>query len=144
MRAERKQEKVVYRDVTVYVADDGTEFKTAWECERYEHEQVYMPLLAKLQRCDEMEGYPNFDGQEYAEHHDYSWYFIRDLNDLEIINKVYPDTTDVHLSERYIGKWMCIETDDDGNGWASTVDDGIEYATGILTKLGYKVQITKE
>ena len=144
MRMETRRKEVMYTNVTVYVADDGTEFKTSWECERYEHEQVYKPLLEKLQRCEELDGYPNFDGQEYAEHHDYCWYFIRDLSDLVIIDKVYPDTTDVNLSDRYIGKWMCIETDDDGNGWSSTLDDGIEYATALLKKLGYKVEITKE
>ena len=142
MREEKRQEKVVFQDVTVYIADDGTEFKNRWDCERYERERVYKPLLEKLQRCKELDGYPNFDGQEYADHHDYCWYFIRDLDDLEILVKVYPESIDV--DSRYVGKWICIEEDDDGNGWSSTIDYGIEYATKVLAKLGYKVEITKE
>lgn len=139
MRVETKQ-KVDVRNVQVYIADDGTEFDNCWKCQQYEHEKVHKPLLDNLITCEELKYYSNFNGEEYPEHHDYIWYFVRDEKDLEILEKVYPDT----LGRIHIGKWICIETDDDGSAWASTIDDGITYATTVLNKLGYKVEITKE
>ena len=141
MKVETKQ-VVKTTETTVYIADDGTEFRTRWECEKYEHEKVHKPLLDSLIQCDELKYYSNIDGQEYPEHHDYSWYFVRDLDDLAILEKVYPDSVD--FDSKYIGKWICLETDDDCNGWVTTIDDGIRYATTVLTALGYKVEITKE
>ena len=139
MKVETKQQ-VDVRNVTVYIADDGTEFDNRWKCQQYEIEKVHKPLLEKLTQCEELNWYANFDGQEYPEHHDYRWYFVRDEEDLAILEIVYPDT----LGKIHIGKWVCIETDEDGSSWASTVDDGITYATTVLNALGYKVEITKE
>lgn len=141
MRVETKQ-KVDVRNVQVYIADDGTEFDNCWKCQQYEHEKVYKPLLDNLITCEELKYYSNFNGEEFPEHHDYRWYFVRDMDDLAILEKVYPDSVDI--DSKYVGQWICIETDDDGNGWVSTIDDGIKYATTVLTKLGYKVEITKE
>lgn len=141
MKVETKQQ-VDVRNVTVYIADDGTEFDNCWKCQQYEIEKVHKPLLDKLTQCEELKWYTNFDGQEYPEHHEYRWYFIRDENDISILDKVYSDTIDSY--SKYIGKWVCVETDDEGNAWVSTIDDGINYATTVLKALGYKVEITKE
>lgn len=140
MRVETRQQEVVVKEQTVYVADDGTEFKNRWECERYEHEQIYKQLLKNLQQCEDLKWFPNFDGQEYPEHHDYKWYFVRNKDDVDILNRVYENLID----EYSIGKWICVEEDEDSGAWFSTIDDGISYATTVLTMLGYKVEITKE
>lgn len=141
MRVENRI-KVTSSNVAVYVADDGTEFENCWKCQQYEREQLHKPLLDELIQCDRLINYANFNGQEYPEHHDYGWYFIRDMEDLAILENVYPDTVD--LNSRYVGKWICLETDDDCNGWVTTIDEGISYATFVLNKLGYRVEITKE
>ena len=36
MREEMRKETVVFRDVTVYIADDGTEFKHRSDCVNYD------------------------------------------------------------------------------------------------------------
>ena len=140
MREETRKEAVVFKDVNVYTADDGTEFKNRWDCIRYEQEKLLKPLLDNLQRCKELDYYPNFDGQEYADHHDYKWYFVRNKDDVDTLNRVYENL----INESYIGTWINVEENDDCDAWFSTIDDGIKYATTVLTKLGYKVEITKE
>lgn len=140
MRKEVRLEQAVIREKEVYIADDGTEFDSKWKCEEYEFDTLKKPLLDKLQRSKELETFANFDGQEYAEHHDYQWYFIRNEEDVDILNRVYGEK----LDSSYIGKWINVESNDEGDAWVSTIDDGITYATTVLNKLGYKVEITKE
>lgn len=140
MRKEIRPEQVVVREKEVYIAEDGTEFDSKLKCEKYEFDNLKKPLLGNLQRCKELDDYPNFDGQEYSEWHNYRWYFIRNEEDIDILNRVYGDKID----NSYIGKWMNVEEDEDADAWVTTIDDGIRYATAVLTKLGYKVEITKE
>ena len=140
MRKEVRKEVVLYRDVTVYVAEDGTEFKVKSECERYELEKLKKPLLEKLQKCDEVRGMANFNGEYISDLNEYEWYFIRNEEDMEILNKVF----DLNLKYDDIGEWICVEVGEGSDGWCTTASQGIEYATFILTRLGYKVEITKE
>lgn len=142
MRKEIRPEQVVIKEKEVYIAEDGTEFDTRWKCTAYEHEKLHKPLLDNLQECEDLRYIPNFDGQEYPEHHDYRWFYIRNLDDVVILNKVYPNT--IAVDDYYIGKWVCLEENDDCDGWMTTIEDGIDYATKVLTTLGYKVEITKE
>ena len=140
MRKEIRHEQKVIRQKEVYIADDGTEFESKWLCEEYEFEKLRKPLLDKLQKSVELEYFANFDGQEHAENHDYQWYFIRNEEDVDVLNRVYGDKID----NSYIGKWINVESNDEGDAWISDIDDGISYATTVLTALGYKVEITKE
>ena len=71
------REVVETRNVKVYIAEDGTEFDNCWKCENYEFEKVHRPLLSTLISCEDLKYYANFDGQEYPEHHEYRWYFVR-------------------------------------------------------------------
>ena len=140
MKKEIRPEHTVIREKEVYIADDGTEFDSKWKCEQYEFEMLKKPILDNLQRCEELDDCPNFDGQEYAEHHNYRWYFIRNDEDVDILNRVYGDKID----NSYIGKWISVETNDGGDAWVTEIGDGIKYATKVLAALGYKVEITKE
>ena len=140
MRKEIRQEVVQVKDVEVYIADDGTEFKSRRDCENYEWEKIKKPMLEKLQKCKEVFGVPNCDGGYVSDCYDYEWYFIRNQEDIDILNEVYY----ADLTDKCIGEWVCLEIDDYGECWSTTASDGIRYATDLLTKLGYKVEITKE
>ena len=105
MRKEVKQEVVLYRDVTVYVADDGTEFRNRTDCERYELETLKKPLLAKLQRCDAVRNMANFNGEYISDLNDYEWYFIRNEEDmryeeqmLDFNKKLYPEIKNLYIN----------------------------------------------
>ena len=139
MREETRQEIVVCRDVTVYIADDGTEFKYRGECLTYEWEKFKKPLLEKLQKCDEASGMPNCNGGYVSDCNGYDWYFIRNQEDVDILNDVFG----VDISDTHIGEWVCIETDEGCDTWFTPAREGVQYATELLTKLGYKVEITK-
>lgn len=139
MREEIRQEVVRTTNVTVYIADDGTEFRGRGDCLRYEWEKLKKPLLEKLQKCEDAYGIPNCDGGYVSDCNDYEWYFIRNQEDIDILNDVYY----IGLTDKVIGEWVCVEIDEVNDAWYSTASDGIKYATDLLTKLGYKVEITK-
>ena len=140
MREEVRQEKVVYRGVMVYIADDGTEFDNKIDCENYEWEKLNKPLLEKLHRCNDADDMPNVHGGFVSDYNSYEWYFIRSGEDIDILNKVY----NAGLTGKEIGEWVCVEHDDMCDAWFTTASDGVEYAKELFTKLGYKVDITME
>lgn len=140
MREERREQVVQVKEVIVYVACDGTEFKHQRDCLNYEWEKIKKPMLEKLHRCKEADGIPNCNGGYVSDYNDYEWYFVRNKEDVDILNDVYY----AGLGENDIGEWVCIEIDEESDTWYTTASDGIKYATDLLTKLGYKVEITKE
>ena len=140
MREEVREEVVKVTNVKVYIADDGTEFKHSYDCRNYEWEKLKKPLLDKLVKCEEASSMPNCDGSYTSDLNEYEWYFVRNQEDVDILNEVLG----IGLSEKHIGEWVCVETDDGCDAWATTASDGIEYVIDLLTKLGYKVEITRE
>lgn len=141
MRKEVRQEVVQVRDVEVYIADDGTEFKNKTDCENYEWENVTKPMLEKLVKCEGTEGLPNCNAGYVSDCFNYSWYFIRNQEDVDILNNIYH----LGLKDEVIGDWICLETEERWrDAWYTTATDGIDYVTDLFTKLGYKVKITRE
>lgn len=141
MREEIRQEVVMTKNVTVYIADDGTEFKKKHECEDYEFENITKALLKKLQKCEDAEGLPNCNAGYVSDCYEYNWYFIRNHEDVEILNEAYG----LGITDKYIGDWLCLETEGCcREAWFSTASEGIAYTKDLLTKLGYKVEITRE
>ena len=141
MKEEIREEQVIVRRKKVYIATDGTEFAEYYKCKVYEWEKFKKPLLDKLQRSESASCNPNFDGRENYESHNYEWYFIRNQEDVRALCDVY----EIELVGPYdIGHWVCIEEDTDGGAWATRLDDGINYASEILRRLGYKMTVEKE
>ena len=126
---------------TFYIAEDGTEFESKYDCIQYELNKAREESKGIIITCEELEGKPNIDGGEYMEHHGYTWVFVRDEKDAELLNRMY--CLDYDDFGCHIGKWVCVEESDD-SCWLSTIDNGIAYAKDLLEKLGYNVEITRK
>ena len=128
-------------DETVFIAEDGTEFKQRCDCVQYEMSKAREEAKNNIITCEELQGRCNFDGGEYYESHDYTWVFVRDEKDAELLNRMF--LLDYDDFSCYIGQWVCVEESDD-SGWVSSIENGIKYATDLLEKLGYNVEITRK
>ena len=114
-----KKEKTIEVDVAVYISDDGKIFENKKECLEYEAEQ--METVVKELRIDKLNnilplntnGFPN-------ENSSYSWYVVKNLKDIENIEKYYqakdkdivmPTTIKKNVS---VGSAEIICVEDDG------------------------------
>lgn len=126
MRKElRKEEKIIYTDV--FIANDGTEFKTQEECEKYE-ESWAGTISASFQKVPhvkttEMYWLGNWSGSE-----DFDIYLIkpRNLDDIRIINEYFKLSQSDMLTQDNIGNECCIGKDYWDGGYGHLYKDGIE------------------
>lgn len=123
----------------VFVADDGTEFKTQHECEDYEIAQLENKL-AKIEQCLLAENCAPFDGAEHTENCSFVWYRPKSREDLDLLEKRYADQT---FGDELLGKWICVDDDGCGSSWVYCLSDSIAYAQNMLKSFGYKSIIAK-
>ena len=137
----KKIEKIetVEKTAVKFIADDGTEFDNDYDCKEYEHIKA-MEKLTCIERCNELDNYPNFDGGECSESHSYIWYRPKDVCEIALLNEAYGNSFDDDM----IGEWICVESDSYGDFvWVSTLDDGIAHIRFVLKKFGYEIAINK-
>lgn len=85
---------------------------------------------------------PTFSDYADCIYHHYSWVFVRNDADAELLNRMYDCEYDNF--EEHIGEWVCIEQTDDDYFYLTSATQGIKYATSLLEKLGYEVKITRK
>lgn len=133
--------ELVEKKVTVYVADDGTEFSRQGDCISYE-ERKNRESLSQIEQCAEAKGNPNFDGCEHMEYNDYLWFRPKSTEEIELLKKAYP-ADDFGIDDADIGKWICVEVCND-SVWYSRLDEGIDYVKELLGRLGYEMTVTEK
>lgn len=137
-----EKKEMVEKIIPKYIADDGTEFTDEKECGRYER-QIALEWLSVIETKPEAEGSPNFDGGECYESHNYIWYRPKNEQEIELLQAAYYDDGTVNFHDEMIGHWICVEIDcADDFLWVTTLDDGIEYARELLSRLGYDMVVT--
>lgn len=141
-RIEKKE--LIEKVVPKYIADDGKEFTNEHDCLRYER-TFALEKLEDIETNEDADGYPNFDGSECYESHSYTWYRPKNEHEIELLKAAYSygshSATEFH--DGMIGKWVCVETDcSDDFLWVSMLDDGVEYAKTLLSRLGYDMVVT--
>lgn len=145
MKQITKTEKVE-KKLVKFVAEDGTEFENEKDCLNYERDCWRKELdNSGIETADV--DYPNCDGGENYESHNYKWYRPKTHEEIELLRKAYElneHDCRKQLSDELIGKWVCIETDcTDDFIWLTTIDDGIDYARTLLKNLGYEMTVTE-
>lgn len=143
----KKEIKIVEREETVFISDDGLEFNNPGDCNKHERmiklnkfNEEY-PVAKKYPQNPGHYAVPPFDGDQYNRDHWYQWIYIENKTDFETVVDVYGAETE--LKESDIGKWVCIEMDHNGQIWVKRLDDCIEYVSHILKQLGFKMTINK-
>lgn len=139
----REEEKVVKTMISVFVADDGKEFTSKYECEKYEEKQkknkaVEQAETLRVSSLDDLmpittDGLPN-------ENNTFRWYLLENEKDFETVNNAYAGTLGKPPAYPEI---MCVET----CGYEAYMDDAYSYDMAACRttteefwkKLGYKV-----
>lgn len=136
--------KMVEIAETKYISDDGNEFTSEIECEKYEKLKKRKNLIEKAEglRIKKLDGLMPLVLEEIGEDYEYRWYKLQSEDDYNI------------LCEAYIGSYfiepasypttMCVETydyDDEYNGDAydHTLNECKKDTIKFWEKHGYKV-----
>ena len=126
MRKEsRKEEKIIYTDI--FIANDGTEFKTQEECEQYEKswEGTISVSFQKVPhtKTTEMRWLGDWAGSE-----EFDIYLIkpRNLDDIRVINEYFNLSSSQMLTQDNIGAECCIGKDSYYKDSGYVYKDGIE------------------
>ena len=130
------------KTVTKYIAKDGKEFDLEYQCREHEMTCAAKDLIGVMS-CDALDGYANFDGGEHGEDHDYRWFYPQTLLDVDKLRSAYSDEL-CEISDDLVDTWICLESNDYGEFWVTTLENGIHYAKRILEKLGYEMTVTKK
>lgn len=130
----KPQKKIVVQrtEITVYVANDGTEFTNSSDCRSYEEERREKSLenSPDVIECKDAEDCPPFDGDEYYDH-SYRWFKPLNTNGIELLNKLFGTS----LNDKYIGEWLCLEICDD-DIYTLLASDSVNYAKKMCEMLG--------
>lgn len=139
----REEEKVVKTKISVFVADDGKEFTSKYECEKYEEKQKKNKAVeqAETLRVSSLDDLMPITTDGLAnENNTFRWYRLENEKDFKVVNNAYAGT--LGKPSAY-PEMMCVET----CGYEAYMDDAYSYdmATCRATteefwkKLGYKV-----
>ena len=133
----RTYTKEVTEDVVEYKAKDGTIFDRLVDCEDHERKLDLM-ALGDIKTCKALDGYRPFDGEEYTNMHNYTWYLPTSSEEIKKLKEAFPGAM---FTNDVIGHWICVE-DSDYWSYATTLDDCIAYARKILDHLGYEMTVS--
>lgn len=139
----KKIEKVelVEKKIAVWVADDGTEFESEWECSHHEQE-CKGKLLENIERCTEADGYAAYDGGSIDYDDKFLWYKPKTEEEICLLNDAYSNDY-FELDEGDIGKWVCVK---EGYDYYELIrlDNAIKCFSELLGKLGYEITVTEK
>lgn len=141
MRVEQRME-MVEKPVTVYVANDGTEFEYSYECADYEKE-IRWEHLNKIKKFKDAEGFSNPNGDDTNDENSFYWFLPQSQEDINILNDSFPLAYG-YLDESDIDEVICIEESQSGDeAWVSHMSSGMSYVKRLFDKLGYDVEFVK-
>ena len=140
----KEEKRMVEITDTVYIAVDGTRFKTESACLAYEKEYNKIQERAESIEINELyDTYPlDTDGQYINEHHEYNWYKVSNEDDYNCLVEMYGD--DVVRPKSYPDV-ICIENDIyyKSDIWSYLLSDMMESTIVFWNKQGYDVKIDK-
>lgn len=141
----KEETRVVEQTVTLYIAEDGTEFVTEYACRRYEEKKNLEKLIEKAEnlRIVELDDcLPLTNDGLINDNNIFKWYRLESKEDFDIVEGAYGSNGHLSKPSTY-PEVICVET----CGYEPYKDDAYNYHLTdckIMTEefwkaMGYKV-----
>ena len=145
----KEETKMVEQTVTLYVAEDGTEFKSEHECRKYEEAKALEVFIEKAEvlRIKEFDDYLPLTCNGLTDDCNvFRWYKLESKEDFDIVESAYGYRSCFSKPNSY-PEVMCVET----VGFEPYEDDSYNYnmeeIKGVTKEfwkmLGYNVEFEK-
>ena len=135
----RVETRSVPNTVTVYIADDGTEFEYEWRCADYE-------CQCRAKEAEErIAGIPFFDATPpFADDdEEWRWYYVTSQREVQDIAAAYFNSaSSAHeFQPKTFPCWIAavFTSEEDGTGWMVEYAEYIEAQTDFLNRLSAEV-----
>lgn len=139
------------REATIFIANDGKEFKNSWECMEYEAkcrskvedavEKMHVPTLHDVVPMQEY-------GLENHYKSTFEWYIARNKEDIEALDTYFPTLglIDYTINDGELPTYICVETfvrsgGGEGYEWYN-LRDYLEIVEDYLASFNVEVRIT--
>ncbi|MBO5371738.1 MAG: hypothetical protein J6A75_03355 [Lachnospiraceae bacterium] len=108
----KETKKVVETVVTTYVAEDGTEFNTMQDCEKYESDKHREKLIKEAEKLRMDIDVCSLDtqGSEINDNNIFAWYEIKSKEDYLTLARVFPNELREDYELPSYPDIMCVET----------------------------------
>ena len=148
----KKVTKTVAVDLTIYIAEDGTEFNDFYQCDMHEKNllrEKQLEALKSMEYKECMDDVIPLDGREHYESYDYRWYRPKNIEEIELLNDFFKVEDSDTLTEVDIGDWICFENCDisrcDADStYISLLSDCVRQIKWFLEQFGYKISINQD
>lgn len=137
------EKKTVVIENATYIADDGKEFTSQHDCEKYENKNALEKRLEAVKHLAVLDDYPPCNGGENYESHYYRWFKVSNQEELDLLNAAFSDGS-VNTAENF-PEFINIESDNEDltDGYWTHLSECKNYVTELFDKLGFIVSITQ-
>lgn len=140
----KELEKVVELKTKVYVANDGKEFASKYECEKYELDLLKEKIrknITKLRLFGKPKDMMPINTNAFpSEMSTYDWFTVTCKTDLENLNHAFPGIEgSVGLLDIEYPEVVCVEENDCGDAWFYTLSEMRKDTVDFFAKLGIGV-----
>lgn len=122
----------------VYIANDGTEFKTGTDCRAYEN-KIHKEKRALIdhKRIEKLDGwYPYIEFAD-SEDKEYYWYNIETEDELIMLGEIYDLIG--NLKSITLPETICVEVDEDNECYWSVLSDMKKKLDDFFNIVGYEI-----
>ena len=140
----KRTKRLVEIEDEVFIAEDGTEFASLKDCQKYEDELQTKKTLSEAEKLEikELEDTAplDTDAQYIEECHCFAWYKVNNAEELGIIAEAY--TNDSLRDLKSFPETICIEYDDNyrSDSYMFLLSDMRESTINFWKKHGFAVE----
>ncbi len=139
----RTEKRVIEIEDKIYIAEDGKEFGTRADCERYEDKLQEQKVKAEAEKLElkELDIYPlDIDAQYISDAHSFAWYKVNNAEEFETILKAY-NMDDFGYLKVY-PETICVEHEGTWgrDAWLHKLSDMKESTIYFWKKHGFDVE----
>lgn len=136
--------RAVERKVTVYIAEDGTEFYSADMCKDYEKRLKSIKTAEEL-RIAKLSNMLPITNVEFSENNYFEWYLIRNRDDFDAVRQAYTREWFEDCVE--YPNIMCVERTDcqeyEGDAYSYFLTSLMGEMMDFWRKMGYEIEFRK-